>query len=93
MPTGYTADLHDGKDVTFDQFVKQCARGMGALVTLRDAPWDAPLPERFEPSDPCTCASCESRDLTGATPRTSEGDAAADGRDLAVGRRCDEAGE
>jgi len=24
---------------------------MGALITMRDAPWDAPIPEKFEPSD------------------------------------------
>lgn len=49
MPTGYTANVHDG--ITFEQFVWQCARGMGALVTMRDEPTGAPIPERFEPSD------------------------------------------
>lgn len=51
MPTGYTADLHDGKDITFEQFVMRCARGMGALILMRDDPADAPIPEQFEPSD------------------------------------------
>src|SRR5688500_2540378 len=37
MPTGYTADLYDGKDVTFEEFVLRCARGMGAAILLRDA--------------------------------------------------------
>lgn len=49
MPTGYTAAVADG--ITFEQFVWKCARAMGALVMMRDAPSDAPIPERFEPSD------------------------------------------
>ena len=48
MPTGYTADLHDGKDVTFPEFALQCARAFGALILLRDSP-ETPIPERFEP--------------------------------------------
>jgi len=49
MPTGYTAAIADGID--FKTFVMQCARGMGALVMMRDEPMNAPIPERFEPSD------------------------------------------
>jgi hypothetical protein len=49
MPTGYTADI--AKDITFEQFVWHCARAMGALIMMRDEPWDAPIPEKFEPSD------------------------------------------
>lgn len=49
MPTGYTAAIAD--DITFDDFVISCARGMGALVMMRDEPANAPIPERFEPSD------------------------------------------
>ena len=49
MPTGYTAAIADGID--FNQFAMQCARAMGACVTMRDAPLDAPIPERFEPSN------------------------------------------
>ncbi|MDB5657340.1 MAG: hypothetical protein JWQ94_4953, partial [Tardiphaga sp.] len=48
MPTGYTAAIKDG--ISFEQFVWQCARAMGALVMMRDEPSDAPIPERFEPS-------------------------------------------
>ena len=51
MPTGYTANVPDG--ITFEEFVWQCARAMGAMVTMRDAPAGAPIPERFEPSDYC----------------------------------------
>lgn len=49
MPTGYTAAIAD--DITFNDFVMSCARGMSALVMMRDEPMDAPIPERFEPSD------------------------------------------
>jgi hypothetical protein len=51
MPTGYTADVVDGKIVSLRDFALLCARGMGALITMRDDPFDAPIPERFEPSD------------------------------------------
>lgn len=49
MPTGYTVDI--AKDITFEQYVWHCARAMGALIMMRDEPFDAPIPERFEPSD------------------------------------------
>lgn len=47
MPTGYTAAIKDG--ITFEQFAMGCARGMGALIMMRDEPADAPIPQRFEP--------------------------------------------
>ena len=50
MPTGYTADVQSGKITDLKPFVMQLARGMGALVMMRDEPHDAPIPERFEPS-------------------------------------------
>lgn len=49
MPTGYTSDLYDGNDVTLRDFILRCARGMGALIMMRDDPWDAPI-RTFEPS-------------------------------------------
>jgi hypothetical protein len=49
MPTGYTACVENG--ASFDEFLWGCARGMGACVTMRDDPSDAPIPERFEPTD------------------------------------------
>jgi hypothetical protein len=49
MPTGYTHAIGTGEITTLKQFALQCARGMGACITMRDDPWDAPLPERFEP--------------------------------------------
>lgn len=51
MPTGYTADVATGKITTLKDFALLCARGMGALIMMRDDPIDAPIPERFEPSD------------------------------------------
>lgn len=49
MPTGYTANVKDG--ISFEKFVWQCSRAMGAMIMMRDEPSDAPIPERFEPSD------------------------------------------
>jgi hypothetical protein len=47
MPTGYTAPIADG--MTFEQYALGCARAFGALVTMRDEPSNAPIPDRFEP--------------------------------------------
>lgn len=49
MPTGYTADVGDGKVTTLREFALQCARGMGACLPMRDEPWGTPIPARFEP--------------------------------------------
>ena len=49
MPTGYTHKIKDGQ--TFEAFVLGCARAFGALVTMRDEPADAVIPEKFEVSD------------------------------------------
>lgn len=46
MPTGYTADLYEGKDVSFEDFALNCARAFGAFASLRDEP-DAKLPREF----------------------------------------------
>lgn len=58
MPTGYTAALYDGTSQTFPEFAMRCARAFGALVEMRDAPMDAPVPERFAPA---TCHATELR--------------------------------
>lgn len=50
MPTGYTADVQEGKITELRPFAMKCARAMGALVTMRDEQWDAPIPEKLEPS-------------------------------------------
>ena len=51
MPTGYTSDLYEGKDVTVSDFILGCARAFGALVTMRDDRKDAPIPDEFPASD------------------------------------------
>jgi hypothetical protein len=48
MPTGYTSKISDG--ISFNDFVLNCARAFGALVTLRDD-MSASIPDSFEPSD------------------------------------------
>lgn len=48
MPTGYTAAIADG--ITFKEYAMSCARAFGALVTMRDSPSDAEIPEEFKPS-------------------------------------------
>lgn len=50
MPTGYTAGVADGSVTDLRTFALQCARGMGALISMRDELMDAPIPEAFEPS-------------------------------------------
>lgn len=63
MPTGYTYGVADGTVTDLRTFALICARGMGALVTMRDEPSDAPIPERIEPSD------YHSKELAAATAR------------------------
>lgn len=48
MPTGYTACIKDG--ISFEKFVMQCARAMGACVTMRDEPSNKSIPDEFKPS-------------------------------------------
>lgn len=50
MPTGYTADVGDGKVRDFSEFAMHCARAFGALVMMRDEPNGAEIPAKFEPS-------------------------------------------
>ena len=50
MPTGYTAKLME-QGQTFPEFIMSCARAFGALIMMRDDPANAPIPEKFEPSD------------------------------------------
>ena len=40
MPTGYTSDIYNGKEVTFKDFALGCARAFGACVMQRDDPAD-----------------------------------------------------
>ncbi len=50
MPTGYTADVCDGKLTDFNTFVLRCARAMGACIMMRDDPMDK-LPRRQMPDE------------------------------------------
>jgi len=50
MPTGYTSSVVDGQVTEFRDFALQCARAFGALVTMREDPWDTPIPDKIEPS-------------------------------------------
>lgn len=46
MPTGYTADIHDDKPITFERFVLNCSRAMGAAIMQRDESPDVEIRER-----------------------------------------------
>lgn len=48
MPTGYTWNVANGEVTDLRTFALQCARGMGALVHMRDDPSGAPIPMRVE---------------------------------------------
>lgn len=50
MPTGYTADVADGTITDLPTFAMKLARGMGALIMMRDEPSNAPIPDEFKPS-------------------------------------------
>ena len=49
MPTGYTADVGDGKVTDFRTFALRCARAFGATTMQRDSSIDV-LPQRREES-------------------------------------------
>lgn len=50
MPSGYTAGVADGEVTEFREYALRCARNFGALVMMRDEPFDAEIPEKLEPS-------------------------------------------
>jgi hypothetical protein len=50
MPTGYTADIYEGKQVSGRDFILTCARAFGALVSMRDDSLDVQIPNEFIPS-------------------------------------------
>jgi hypothetical protein len=49
MPTGYTHAVCDGRVTEFPEFAMSCARAFGALITMRDDPMDAAIPEEIKP--------------------------------------------
>lgn len=50
MPTGYTYPVVEGKITEFPEFAMSCARAFGALISMREEPMDAPVPEEFAPN-------------------------------------------
>lgn len=40
MPTGYTAPLYEGEEISFEEFMLRCSRGWGVAIVLRDHPPD-----------------------------------------------------
>lgn len=48
MPTGYTYEIEKG--ITFQTFAMNCACAFGALISMRDAPTGAEIPEELKPS-------------------------------------------
>lgn len=43
MPSGYTADIYEGKDVTVRDFLIKCSRSFGANIRMRDDSFDAEI--------------------------------------------------
>jgi hypothetical protein len=48
MPTGYTSDIYEGKDVDWKEFLMTCARAFGATISMREEKLSTPIPEEFE---------------------------------------------
>lgn len=88
MPTGYTADI--AKGISFPEYAMGCARAFGALVTMRDDPADAPIPEAFEPESyyAKSLREAEARhaELIAMTPAQAEAAATADYEEKAAYR-------
>ena len=77
MPTSYTADVMSGTITTLKDYALSCARGMGALISMRDEPWHAVIPRRFIPDTSyydsrIETATQELARLTVATPEEIE---------------------
>lgn len=47
MPTGYTADVVNGKITEAKDYILRCARAFGFLAFMRDEPLDAPIPDEI----------------------------------------------
>lgn len=47
MPTGFTAVVQDGRVTELEDFIIGCARGFGALITLRDEDQSLDATKRF----------------------------------------------
>ena len=51
MPTGYTAQIENGKITNAKEFLLLCTRAFGVAADLKDAPLSAPTPIEFEPDE------------------------------------------
>jgi predicted DNA-binding protein YlxM (UPF0122 family) len=52
MPTGYTAPLYEGKEISFEEFMLRCSRAMMPTILLRDRDSDVlPTEENVVESD------------------------------------------
>jgi hypothetical protein len=49
MPTGYTQPLYDGEPVTFPEFALRCARAFMPLISMKEEPLSAQVPEEIPP--------------------------------------------
>ena len=49
MPTGYTSEIYNGKEMSAKEFIMRCCRAFGVAVHMRDEPLDVPIPEKLEP--------------------------------------------
>lgn len=50
MPSGYTSKIYEGKKVTKEEFILNCARAFGALIDMRDEPLDKEIPKEIKPN-------------------------------------------
>lgn len=44
MPTGYTSKIYEGKDVSYKEFLMDCAKQFDANTLMRDMPFDSEIP-------------------------------------------------
>ena len=54
MPTGFTAPIYDGKDITFEQFANSCLRNFGIYLRFKDEYPNLSIyeiPDKICPSD------------------------------------------
>lgn len=76
MPTGYTAAVVDGTETEFKDFAMSCARAFGALISMRDEPMSAEIPDEFKPStwnaDHLAEARSKLEQLRAMTPEQAE---------------------
>ena len=78
MATGFTAPIEDDPDFTFEQYLWRCARGMGLLASMREAPLDAEIPERLTVSDAYATDLREARAAIQKIARMSDEEAEAE---------------